>query len=113
MDSNKNTLVEQADGPLTDSEQTAFSECESTIERGRKAFVEVGNALTAIRSRHLYRADTETIGEKLTRMIDRPPSPLPDVFITRLAVTAAAEPVALGRIFRNALLESRGGAHAR
>ncbi len=52
-----------------------------------------------------YRA--ETIGETLTRMIDRPPEPLPDEFLRRFAATAAAQPVPLGRIVRHALTESR------
>ena len=49
-----------------------------------------------------------------SRMIEKRPEPLPESFVKRLAATAASEPVALGRIIRHALVESRarGGVYA-
>ncbi|HYW80499.1 MAG TPA: hypothetical protein VE890_13030 [Thermoguttaceae bacterium] len=70
-------------------------------------------AAAMMRTSALPSYDDSTVGEILTRMIDKPPKPLPEIFIKRLAVTAVEEPVSLGRVIRHALLESRGGTHAR
>jgi len=48
---------------LTLNEQARLNECEAVIERGLKTFVEVGNALLAIREAKLYRLDYETFEE--------------------------------------------------
>lgn len=41
---------------LTSAEELSLADCESVIERGLKTFVEVGQALAAIRESRLYRA---------------------------------------------------------
>lgn len=41
---------------LTTNEQRELAECEAVIEAGQKTFVEVGEALTRIRDKRLYRA---------------------------------------------------------
>lgn len=45
---------------LTHAEQVSLDDCESRIERGLKTFVEVGQALAAIRENRLYRAEHST-----------------------------------------------------
>ncbi|MGI8869470.1 MAG: hypothetical protein ACR2F6_11625 [Mycobacteriales bacterium] len=40
---------------LTQPEATALDECEQTIDRGIKSFIEVGQALVRIRDQRLYR----------------------------------------------------------
>jgi hypothetical protein len=47
-------------GDLTQSEAERLAELESAIERGKKTFIEVGNALAEIRDRRLYRRDWPT-----------------------------------------------------
>lgn len=41
--------------PLTDDEYADFERCETTIEKGRQTFLEVGAALAEIKERRLYR----------------------------------------------------------
>ena len=45
---------------LTKTERSELIECEAVIEHGRTTFVEVGNALAAIREKKLYRETHET-----------------------------------------------------
>lgn len=45
---------------LTREESVALADCEERIERGMKTFVEVGQALAAVRENRLYRADYDT-----------------------------------------------------
>lgn len=45
---------------LTREESIALVDCEERIERGMKTFIEVGQALAAIRENRLYRAEHET-----------------------------------------------------
>jgi hypothetical protein len=47
-------------GRLDVSERAALLKCEKTIEEGRRTFVEVGNALAAIRDARLYRESHKT-----------------------------------------------------
>ncbi len=42
---------------LSDSEVAELAQCEEAIDRGIRTFIEVGNALTRVRSGRLYRAD--------------------------------------------------------
>lgn len=46
--------------PLASTERKTLASCEQVIERGRKSFVEVGNALAAIRDGRLYRETHKT-----------------------------------------------------
>lgn len=48
---------------LTTDESTRLKECESVIERGIKAYIEVGEALLIIRDQRLYRAEYKTFAE--------------------------------------------------
>lgn len=48
---------------LTQTEQQRLQELETVVERGLKAFVEVGNALMEIRESRLYRAQYSTFDE--------------------------------------------------
>ena len=45
---------------LTREESIALADCEQRIERGMKTFIEVGQALAAVRENRLYRADYDT-----------------------------------------------------
>lgn len=45
---------------LTRAEEIALVDCEGRIERGLKTFIEVGQALAAIRDSRLYRAEHES-----------------------------------------------------
>jgi len=47
-------------GELTSNEQSVLSGLETIIERGKKAFVQVGTALLEIRDKRLYRAEYDT-----------------------------------------------------
>ena len=67
MDSTATTGIQQAGdasatdlASLADDEKAFLSRQEAVIERGRKAFVEVGAALAEIRDRRLYRETHET-----------------------------------------------------
>jgi hypothetical protein len=42
---------------LTKQEQTTLAKCETTIKKGLKSFIEVGNALAEIRDSRLYRQE--------------------------------------------------------
>lgn len=61
------TLVEEGQlvMDLTAEEQTELALCESVIERGRKAFLEVGGALMTIQEKRLYRATHTTFEDYL------------------------------------------------
>jgi len=48
---------------LTPSEAQALSQCEQIIRKGLETFVEVGNALLAIRDQRLYRSSHDTFEE--------------------------------------------------
>lgn len=48
------------DVALSAAEATALADCEAVITRGKRTFVEVGNALAAVRESRLYRATHAT-----------------------------------------------------
>lgn len=54
------TLLDAKPAALTEPECSELAHCEAVIERGRQAFVEVGNALLAIRDKRLYRSTHDT-----------------------------------------------------
>lgn len=45
----------------------------------------------------------ETIGQSLTRLIDKMPAPLPDELARQVAVTIAADPAEWGRLFAHCI----------
>jgi hypothetical protein len=45
----------------------------------------------------------ETIGQTLTRLVDKTPDPLPEEFLRRFAASVAQEPSLFGRVFRHGL----------
>lgn len=49
--------------PLQSSEQKKLVDCEKTIQRGIKAFFEVGKALAVIKSERLYRCEYQTFDQ--------------------------------------------------
>src|SRR5689334_13639073 len=51
------------DHPLSRQESLRLLECEQTIERGLKSYVEVGRALSRIRDQKLYRGTHATFRE--------------------------------------------------
>lgn len=50
----------QGDGPLTAQENDRLQELEVTIEQGKGAWIQVGNALVEIQAQRLYRQDYST-----------------------------------------------------
>lgn len=56
--------------PLNEIEATKLRNCEDAIERGRKSFIEVGNALAEIQEHKLYRATHKTFDAYLKERWD-------------------------------------------